>query len=126
MIIEINSLDDIRLKYGANAKDAILSTMAKIVQNRCINGEFIARTNSDEFMILVANLDKNSAINLAQIMINDIAGYKFRYKNEHIIVSASSGIALRSSAKNQSDMIQKASEGLMIAKSEGINCIRVV
>lgn len=126
MIIEINSLDEIRLKYGANAKDAILSTMAKIVQNRCINGEFIARTNSDEFMILVANLDKNSAINLAQIMINDIAGYKFRYKNEHIIVSASSGIALRSSSKNQSDMIQKASEGLMIAKSEGINCIRVV
>lgn len=126
MIIGLNSLDEIKSKYGANAKDAILSTMAKIVQNRCVNGEFIARTNADEFVILVANLDKDRAVNLAEVMINDISGYKFRYKNEHIIASASCGIAVRSSTDNQSDMIQKATQGIKAARSEGINCVRVI
>ena len=98
MIIGINDLDGIGSKYGLNAKDAILSTMAKIIQNRCVNGEFIARTKADEFVILVANLDINGSMSLAQTMINDISGYKFRYKDEHIVVSTSCGIAIRSSA----------------------------
>ncbi|MCR8679423.1 MULTISPECIES: GGDEF domain-containing protein [Campylobacter] len=126
MIIGINGLDDTSAKYGANAKDAILSTMAKIIQNRCLNGEFIARTNTDEFVILVANLDTNGCVNLAQMMLNDISGYKFRYKNEHIIVGASCGIAIRSSANNQTDMIQRANLRLKSARSEGLNCIKAI
>lgn len=126
MIIGINDLDDIGSKYGVNARDAILSTMAKIIQNRCINGEFIARTKADEFVILVANLDINGSMSLAQTMINDISGYKFRYKDEHIVVSTSCGIAIRSSANTQSDMIKKANLGLKSARSEGANCIKVL
>ncbi|ARR00457.1 diguanylate cyclase domain-containing protein [Campylobacter porcelli] len=126
MIIGINGLDDTSAKYGANAKDAILSTMAKIIQNRCLNGEFIARTNTDEFVILVANLDTNGCVNLAQMMLNDISGYKFRYKNEHIIVGASCGIAIRSSVNNQTDMIQRANLRLKSARSEGLNCIKAI
>ena len=126
MIIGINDLDGIGSKYGLNAKDAILSTMAKIIQNRCVNGEFIARTKADEFVILAANLDINSSMSLAQTMINDISGYKFRYKDEHIVVSTSCGIAIRSSANTKSDMIKKANLGLKSARSEGANCIKVL
>lgn len=124
--IGINLLDEIRAKYGANAKDAILSTMAKIVQNRCVNGEFIARTNTDEFVILVGNLDKNATNSLAESMINDISGCKFRYKDEHIIVSASCGIATRSECNSQNEMLQRVNLGLQTAKNEGINCIRAL
>ena len=65
-------------------------------------------------------------MSLAQTMINDISGYKFRYKDEHIVVSASCRIAIRSGANTHSDMIKKANLGLKSARSEGANCIKVL
>ncbi|MCG7548144.1 diguanylate cyclase [Pseudoalteromonas sp. Of7M-16] len=110
-------------KYGHLQGDDALKDVAKIAMkmvNRPLDSVF--RYGGEEFAVLLPNTSEEGALKIAQSIVKAVKGLEIPHcKSQFDVVTVSAGVAVGhyGAYDNIEDLIQKADEGLYLAKTNG-------
>lgn len=126
LMIDIDHFKKVNDKYGHLAGDEVIKMVARACENKMRINDIIGRYGGEEFIIILPNADKESAINIAESIREHIQGFTTNFKKEKINVTVSIGVACAIIKDNSIDieqMIHEADTNLYYAKNHGRNQI---
>ncbi|MEX0282148.1 MAG: diguanylate cyclase [Arenibacterium sp.] len=136
MIADLDHFKKINDKYGHQTGDAVLVEAAMRLRQRLRPCDMIARIGGEEFLIVLPDTDKRSAIRAADRLCRQINATPFwvRGASQSIPVTISIGIVVGNPAKstpsdpkrNASNLIDQADRALYEAKNGGRNKVTLV
>ncbi len=118
---DIDHFKQVNDVYGHEAGDAVLTSVAHIMDERCRKADTISRWGGEEFLILCPQTDKSMAQLLAEDIRNAIEQSKVTVNEQDIEVTISLGVAEYDSRKTVSQNVAKADKALYDAKHNGRN-----
>jgi len=127
VMIDIDHFKDYNDKYGHSAGDKVLMGIARIIRNNTVKyTQLIARYGGEEFVIVLPDMDKDKARELAEKIRLDISNRKFSLRRKETGVTVSAGVASYSDEITKSEELLKKTDFLLYkAKKEGRNKVCV-
>lgn len=118
--LDIDHFKPVNETYGHTVGDELLQAVAERIRNHCRNTDSPARVGSDEFLILLENVDKNTGRKVADKLLKALEA-PFELSGHVVQVGVSIGISTYpDTAKNAEELIKQADQALRRAKQEGI------
>lgn len=126
VMFDVDHFKKINDSYGHDIGDAVLKSVATIVEETIREYDYAFRMGGDEFLLLLPETDEKQALLLAERIRNKIETHKLE-KNTKILITASFGIAQYTSKDRSIENItRRADEALYQAKSAGRNRVEVL
>jgi diguanylate cyclase (GGDEF)-like protein len=123
--IDLDGFKKINDDFGHQSGDELLKTIGKRLKAHVRKSDLVARLAGDEFVILMSGLDGDTAIRVAQKLIQDVST-PVAINGQRMEVTASIGIAIYPTAGNSSDeILAKADAAMYRSKQAGKNRIMV-
>lgn len=124
LFIDLDGFKPINDRYGHDAGDAALMTIAKRLRHGVKERDFVARLGGDEFVVLLADAaDGAAAVAIGERLLEDI-GKPMELLGHHCTLGASIGAALIPQHGSAADQILSAADRCMYeAKRAGKNCV---
>ena len=119
VMFDIDHFKRINDNYGHEAGDIILSSFAKILKDSSRSVDIVGRFGGEEFLAILSQTNLKNAIKFAHKVLLNVKKAKFLYKDQHINITASAGVAQRSTFSSQLAAINSADEQLYAAKNNG-------
>lgn len=124
IIFDIDHFKDFNDNYGHPTGDAILKTLARLIESEARDYDVFARYGGEEFAFLLRGSDLTPAIVLAERIRKKIADQVFEYDGHTFRVTVSLGVATYDGNTNLKDeiaLITAADNYLYEAKRSGRN-----
>lgn len=126
LMIDLDNLKTINDKFGHQAGNLLLVSISNCLISVLRDGDIAARYGGDEFVILLANCDKEGANKVAERIVEEFNIAKVRYHSNSIELSASIGIACFPDHGHSFDnLITKADHAMYASKQNGKGTITV-
>lgn len=124
LFIDIDHFKNVNDQYGHNFGDDVLITMAKIIDNEIGESDLCCRYGGEEFIVLLSNMDANSAFILGESIRNTIKEIKFE-SNPDFCFTISGGLFTKIPLQNETleQFIEHSDQAMYMAKTNGRNCI---
>lgn len=119
IILDIDFFKIINDNYGHAAGDAVLVEIASRIAATLRSYDLFARYGGEEFIMLVSNIDEESASQLAERIRVSIADSSVKYERSLISVTASLGISQAAPSNSLENAINFADKALYAAKEGG-------
>ncbi|WP_166423613.1 diguanylate cyclase [Paraglaciecola sp. 20A4] len=110
---------------GHEIGDKVLIQLASISKSMMRETDTVGRVGGEEFLILLPNIDKDKAIEIAQRLIDTIAQYDWSIISANLHQTVSAGVVSYTDENELSPLMLKADKALYSAKAAGRNCVRV-
>ncbi len=122
VLFDIDHFKHINDTYGHLAGDSVLRQLGALVRNRVRRDDVPARTGGEEFAVIVPEVGRDGAMQLAEKLRAAVEASSFRFEGTQIPVTISIGVAewLPSIADPQ-ELVKLADEKLYDAKRTGRN-----
>jgi len=126
LMIDADKFKDINDTYGHKIGDKILIELASVCERNLRQEDVVARYGGEEFVVFVDNVDKDTAITVANRLKKAICDVVV-YSDDKIpvSVSASIGVAISGISDNVSVMIKMADDAMYLAKQNGRNRVEM-
>jgi diguanylate cyclase (GGDEF)-like protein len=122
LMIDIDHFKKINDTYGHAAGDDAIKRVAEIVSQSIRTTDKAARFGGEEFVVLLREIDQETAILLADRIRSSIESTTMRHGDTVIPLTVSVGLALFDEAdRDVQDVIERADQGLYVAKKTGRN-----
>lgn len=122
-IFDVDDFKAINDKYGHQAGDEVLRTIATIMKRVSREADVVARYGGEEFIMILANTTKDEAFNQASRVKAAVEGE--RYLGNHVSISISGGIAtFPEDGMDEKRLLYAADMALYDAKALGKRQIR--
>ena len=122
LMIDIDHFKKINDTYGHAAGDDAIKHVAEIVGQSIRTTDKAARFGGEEFVVLLREIDQETAILLADRIRSSIESATVRHGDTVIPLTVSVGLALfDESDRDVQDVIERADQGLYVAKKTGRN-----
>ncbi|KNZ70670.1 response regulator receiver modulated diguanylate cyclase [Thermincola ferriacetica] len=129
-MIDIDHFKQVNDTYGHQVGDFVLTKLVEFLQNNLRKSDLVARFGGEEFVVLLTEIDADSAERLMERIRSALENATFIYNREplfeKISVKITVSIGLASCPKDATDperIISLADEALYIAKNTGRNRI---
>jgi len=122
IIIDIDHFKQVNDTYGHNVGDAVLKQFADLLIKHTRESDIVSRWGGEEFIILLSNIDIQTACMVADKLRTTIEKRHFETV-EHI--TASFGITHIQNYSTLQESVEKADKALYKAKKSGRNCIKI-
>ncbi|MBB1438229.1 diguanylate cyclase [Shewanella sp. SG41-4] len=109
---------------GHEMGDKVLVKLASISTSMMRDTDVVGRVGGEEFLILLPNIDKAKAIEIANRLIETIADYDWTQISPTLHQTISAGVASYSNETELSPLLLKADKALYSAKAAGRNCVK--
>lgn len=111
---------------GHMAGDILLKQISQQIKNRIRRHDLLARLGGDEFGIIFYDINIKEAKELAQLVKNSVADFKYIWHNNSFDIGVSIGLVpINNSVKSHSELLMRADSACYIAKDNGRNCIHI-
>jgi len=123
-IIDLDKFKNINDTFGHPAGDAILVQTVRAITAAIRQGDLLARSGGDEFMLILPRTNAEGARAIAERVRSGIELTRFRHRRElpPVRLSASIGVAVAADARiDRVDLIKRADDYLYVAKENGRN-----
>lgn len=119
-MLDVDDFKDINDTRGHLAGDAVLSAVARTLEQSLRRSELVCRFGGDEFCVLMPQTDLAGAEVSANRCLEAIQNLRVDWKGEPLTISMSIGIAQRCpTADSVETFLNRADEALLIAKRTG-------
>lgn len=125
VIADVDHFKSINDNYGHLSGDKVLQIMAKEIQARLRQTDFVARYGGEEFVIILPETELNVAKNVLEKMRETVARLPFHFRDEKLQVTISFGLVEFSDDKDTNALFDCADQALYKAKEAGRNCLKV-
>lgn len=127
IFLDVDNFKLINDSYGHSGGDAVLISIARVLQSVTRNFDTIVRYGGDEFVVVLPNTSEQVAAMVSERICTAVAAQPHRVSDEKAIpVTVSVGCA-RFSANNRfnssAELVEAADRCLYAAKSGGRNCV---
>ena len=123
ILLDLDHFKSINDNYGHQSGDQALKETAERITAILRPYDIFARYGGEEFILFATEIDKNSAMQLAERIRLDIAENEISINDSNITVTASFGIAPAAPVHKLDDAIALADRALYKAKEAGRNRI---
>jgi diguanylate cyclase (GGDEF)-like protein len=124
MTIALIDVDDFRAineKFGHLAGDRALKVIARALQTKIRDTDFIARYTSDKFVVILLGTERKD-IDIPLKKLNEIiSSIPFHFKDNKVEITVSIGAAYFTENDNPVTVLEKAEQELSEAKKSGKN-----
>ncbi|MBC9883674.1 diguanylate cyclase [Bradyrhizobium sp. INPA01-394B] len=122
LMIDIDHFKKINDTHGHAAGDDAIKRVAEIVSQSIRTTDKAARFGGEEFVVLLREIDQETAVLLADRIRTSIESAIVRHGNTVIPLTVSVGLALFDETdRDVQDVIERADQGLYVAKKTGRN-----
>jgi diguanylate cyclase (GGDEF)-like protein len=122
LMIDIDHFKKINDTHGHAAGDDAIKSIADIISQSIRTTDKAARFGGEEFVVLLREIDQETAILLADRIRTSIESARVRHCDTIIPITVSIGLALfDESDRDVQDVIERADQGLYVAKKTGRN-----
>lgn len=120
IMLDIDHFKKINDKFGHQAGDLVLKSIAQLIKKRIRKTDILARWGGEEFIILLPETEKDNAAILAEDLRNMINNLKFKDIGN---VTVSLGVDNYHSEDTIDSIIKRVDKYLYASKSAGRNCV---
>ncbi len=118
---DIDLFKQVNDTYGHKVGDMVLKAVARLLNERMRETDFIARYGGEEFVMFLPGADEAKALELADALREKISVCKFKHYSEMIKITVSCGISSFIEGDNHESMFERADKALYAAKHNGRN-----
>ena len=124
MMIDADGFKAINDIHGHDAGDMVLRALSKQLRHAVRTDDIVCRLGGDEFLIICARTPLDGAMQLAEMVREEVAGLRVPAGTGEWVGSISIGVAARSCELAGFEALIKAADlGVYIAKRNGRNCV---
>ena len=124
ILADIDHFKLVNDNHGHGAGDKVLSNTAGQFISHLRPYDSVYRYGGEEFLIILPDTDKNTAVNVLERLRQEISNNKITIDEDNIInITMSFGVAMISSKWQINDIIKHADQALYQAKADGRNKI---
>ena len=120
LMVDLDRFKLVNDGHGHSVGDAVLTTVAQRLREHVREHDVVARLGGDEFAIMVPDVDRTEAIDLAQ-RLRRCLEQPLLIDGRHLRQSVSIGIADGGTASDLTDLLVRADRALYSAKHQGRN-----
>lgn len=120
ILIDIDRFKRINDRYGHDAGDEVLKSLAATLQDQLRVSDIASRWGGEEFLILLPETQNDAALHVAQTLRKRVA-LTLSYQNEPITISG--GVASYQANDDLKSTLKRADDALYVAKQNGRNQI---
>jgi diguanylate cyclase (GGDEF)-like protein len=126
LIYDLDKFKRINDTLGHPYGDYVIGATAKIIKDNVRSIDLVARYGGEEFAVVLVNTNTESAMMVAQRIVDNIADYNFNIDDKEVNMTISSGLSeYPNDSDTLSDLIQFADEGLYKTKDSGGNGVTI-
>ncbi|MGN0144316.1 MAG: tetratricopeptide repeat-containing diguanylate cyclase, partial [Clostridium sp.] len=120
IMFDIDDFKGVNDKYGHQIGDKVLIKLTKEVKKTINKNDIIGRYGGEEFIVLIQNVDKIKAVNMAERIRRNVEEAKILGEKRKVTISL--GVAISSDKRMSSEeIVSRADQALYRAKHEGKN-----
>jgi diguanylate cyclase (GGDEF)-like protein len=125
LYVDLDQFKVINDAEGHDVGDRLLIEVSRKLRNCIEGGDLIARIGSDEFAILIENINEEGAMARAECMRTELAEMEFHIGQVHYHVAASIGLVMNSPDEDitATQWLARADQACFIAKMQGRNTV---
>ncbi|MDH5178117.1 MAG: GGDEF domain-containing protein [Gammaproteobacteria bacterium] len=123
LVLDLDNFKIVNDTHGHAIGDKALQFIAKILAGNIRSVDFLARYGGEEFVIILPELSLKDAKSVADKIRKAIERNKFVYKDQHIPLTVSGGIAQIHKDDTAESFFERADDALYVAKERGRNRI---
>lgn len=122
VMCDLDHFKSVNDNFGHDCGDYVLKKTAEIIKNKLRPQDMVSRWGGEEFLIILPEMEKQGAFEVAERIRKEIFDYNFNFKEFEFSVSMSFGIS-NDYIKNINpfEVISKADNKLYEAKNTGRN-----
>lgn len=121
LLIDVDRFKNINDTYGHAAGDAVLLSLAQMLESHSRTTDFVARYGGEEFVVLLTETSLPDGMTFAERLRKIVAEHPMPFRIRQLFVSISVGVAEANGEEDIDQVLQRADEALYKAKSEGRN-----
>lgn len=123
-VVDLDHFKQINDTYGHASGDAVLVQAVRVIVSAIRQGDLLARSGGDEFVIILPQTSADAALAVAERVRTGVEQTRFRLRRDlpPIRLTASVGVAIAENADaDRSELFQRADDRLYQAKELGRN-----
>ncbi len=124
MLIDVDHLGSISQNYGVHICDLTLIQIARLLETAIRPTDFLARYNSDEFIIILPEVELHGANITAERIRNAISEYVFKFDNYKFGITVSIGFSIVQENQPLEEVLQCVDFAVQQAKLDGRNQVQ--
>jgi diguanylate cyclase (GGDEF)-like protein len=125
IMIDLDRFKAVNDRYGHQAGDQVLRTVAASLDTGKRAGDLVARYGGEEFAAILPHTDADAAAAWAERLRARIAAAQAAWHGGPLTITASFGVAAGDQAVSSADLIEAADNALYTAKRKGGNAVVV-
>lgn len=127
LMIDVDHFKQFNDCYGHQVGDLVLQGVADTINRTIRKPDTACRYGGEEFVVLLPETGVNAAVNLAQRLLESIAGTTVAHKQKLLGVTASIGVGTlgEDEVVEAATLLERADQALYSAKNSGRNQLRV-
>ncbi len=129
IMLDIDNFKLVNDRYGHAVGDIVLQQVASTILESISKTDICGRYGGEEFLVVLNNTSRSQAIEVANRIRGRIADKTINSNvagSNSVSVTVSGGVSYFQRNDSVKDFIQRADQGLYLAKRSGKNCIKTV
>jgi diguanylate cyclase (GGDEF)-like protein len=124
-LVDLDGLKAINDACGPAEGDQVIRALARLLQQRLRQGDFIGRYSGERFLLILPGATLVSAFNVLEQVRLGFSSLRHHLAGKDIAATFSAGITSFSGDDNPDALLNEAGEALRQAKARGRNCIQM-
>lgn len=126
LALDVDHFKSINDTYGHEAGDLVLQQLAVLISDHSRAGDYIFRLGGEEFLMVLVDIDEESALRVAQKVRQAVAHEPFDLTGEQqVTLTVSIGMALYDGHPDYQHVVRRADKALYEAKNNGRDQVMV-